>query len=198
MVVLMLSYDEPANVRRLSRLDRTRKAAFAAACAQRLLPLFDRYAAAAHADRAITHEAVALVWDALRGAQGDLRPMQAAAEEQVPKEDADWILETGYAQNATACASYAVRTWLTDDAQEAAWASRQVYELADYAVQQLLPDLDLNSPDAEPQLVGHELVQAALHGIEQDLREVESATLDLDGLAERASREGLAWSQGMP
>ncbi len=194
----MLTYDEPANVRRLSRLDRTRKAAFAAACAQRLLPLFDRYAAVVHSDPAIIHVALARVWEALRDANVDLRPMQGAAEGQVPQEDDDWILETGYAQNAAACAAYAVRTWLTDDAQEAAWASRQVYELADYAVQQLLPDLDLNGPEAECQLVGHDLVQVALAGIEQDLRVVESADLDLDGLVERASREGLAWSRGLP
>lgn len=194
----MLTYDEPANVRRLARLDRTRKAAFAAACAQRLLPLFERYAAAVQADPTSIQEAVDRIWDALRGAQVDLRPMQAAAEGQVPQEEDDWILETGYAQNAAACAAYAVRTWLTDDAQEAAWAARQAYELADYATQQLLPGLDLNGPDSESQLLGHELVQAALVGIEQDLREVESATLDLAHLAERASREGLAWSRGMP
>lgn len=194
----MLTYDEPANVQRLTRLDRTRKAAFAAACAQRLLPLFDRYAAATSADPAIVHEALERVWGTLRGAQGDLRPLQAAVEGQVPQENDDWTLETGYAQNAAACAAYAVRTWLTDDPQEAAWASRQVYELADYAVQQLLPDLDLNLPDAESQLLGHALVQAALEGIEHDLCEVESATLDLDHLANRASREGLAWSRGVP
>lgn len=194
----MLTYDEPANVQRLTRLDRTRKAAFAAACAQRLLPLFERYAAAAEADPRILQEALDGVWDALRGTQVDLRPMRAAAEDQVPQGDDDWILETGYAQNAAACAAYAVRTWLTDDPQEAAWASRQVYELADYAVQQLLPDLDLNRPDAESQLLGHELVQAALAGIEHDLSEVESAALDLDHLADRASHEGLAWSRGMP
>lgn len=194
----MLTYDEPANVQRLTRLDRTRKAAFAAACAQRLLPLFERYAAAVEADPRILQEALDGVWDALRGTQVDLRPMQAAAEDQVPQEDDDWILETGYAQNAAACAAYAVRTWLTDDAQEAAWASRQVYELADYAVQQLLPDLDLNRPDAEAQLLGHELVQTALAGIEHDLSEVESAELDLAQLAYRASHEGLAWSRGMP
>lgn len=194
----MLTYDEAANVRRLSRLDRVRKAAFAAACAQRLLPLYGRFAAATHADPAIIHEALARVWDALQGASVDLRAVQAAAEDQVPQEDDDWILEMGYGQNAAACCAYAVRTWLTDDAQEAAWAARQVYELADYAVQQLLPDLDLNSPDAESQLAGHELVQAALVGIEQDLRDVESPALDVDALAERASREGLVWSRGMP
>lgn len=194
----MLTYDEPAIVQRLTRLDRTRKAAFAAACAQRLLPLFDRYAAATSADPAIIHGVLERVWEALRGTQVDLLPLQAAAEGQVPQEDDDWIVETGYAQNATACAAYAVRAWLTDDAQEAAWASRQVYELADYAVQQLLPDLDLNRPDAESQLLGNELVQIALAGIEHDLSEVESAALEIDHLAERASLEGLAWSRSMP
>jgi uncharacterized protein YjaG (DUF416 family) len=90
----MLRYDEPANIRRLSQVDRTRKAAFAAACAQRLLPLFHRYAAAVQADPAIIQEALDQVWDSLRGAQIDLLPAQAAAEGQVPQEEGDWIVET--------------------------------------------------------------------------------------------------------
>lgn len=196
---LVRTYDEAAIVRRLARLDRKRKAAFAAACAQRLLPLYDRYAdAVPSADGATVRSVVALVWDALRGAPVDLRPQQQLAEAHVPLENDDWVLESGYAQNAAGCAAYAVRTWLSDDAQEAAWAARQAYEVADYAAQQLLSDLDLNARDAEAELAGHDLVQAALDAIERDLRLVEGPELDLDALVARATAEGVAWSQRMP
>lgn len=199
MVVLMLTYDEASIVRRLSRLDRAQKTAFAAACAQRLLPLFQRYAdVAPSADGAAVGSVVSLVWEVLRGAPVDLQPQQQLAEAQVPMEDDSWVLETGYAQNSAACAAYAVRTWLSDNAQEAGWAARQAYEVADYAAQQLLDGLDLNAPDAESKLLGHELVQAALDAIEQDLRLVEGPEPDLETLAARATSEGIAWSQGMP
>jgi uncharacterized protein YjaG (DUF416 family) len=199
MVVLMRTYDESSIVRRLSQLDRTRKTAFAAACAQRLSPLYLRYAEAVPGvDSATIRSVVGLVWEVLSGAQVDLRPQQHVAEGQVPPEDDNWVLETGYAQNAAACAAYAVRAWLTDDAQEAAWAARQAYEVSDHAAQQLLADLDLNAPEAESRLAGHELVQAALDSIERDLRVVEDPELDLDTLAARATNEGIAWSRGMP
>lgn len=195
----MRTYDEASIVRRLSSLDRKHKTAFAAACAQRLLPLFQRYAdLAPSADGAVVGSVVSLVWEALRGAPIDLLPQQQLAEAQVPVEDDNWVLETGYAQSSAACAAYAVRTWLNDDPQEAGWAARQAYEVADYAAQQLLNDLDLNAPDAENKLLGHELVRAALDAIERDLRLVEGLEPDLEALVARATSEGIAWSQGMP
>lgn len=45
----------------------------------------------------------------------------------------------GYAQNAAAAVACAVRTWMTDEPQEAVWGARQVYEAADYAAQHALP-----------------------------------------------------------
>lgn len=199
MVILMRTYDETSIVGRLSNLDRTRKTAFAAACAQRLLPLYLRYSEAVPTvDGATIRSVVSLVWEVLRGAQLDLRPQQQIAEGQVPAEDDNWVLETGYAQNAAACAAYAVRAWLTDDAQEAARAARQAYEVSDYAAQQLLGDIDLNAPDAESKLAGHELVQAALDAIERDLRLVEGHDPDFESLAARATDEGIAWSRWMP
>ncbi|GEA86031.1 hypothetical protein CGE01nite_32820 [Cellulomonas gelida] len=48
----------------------------------------------------------------------------------------------GYGQNAAAAAAYAMRTWMTNSPQEAAWAARHGYELADYAVLNGDPDLD--------------------------------------------------------
>jgi len=86
-----------------------------------------------------------------------------------------WTVEVGYAQHAAAAAAYAVRTWLTDDPQEAAWAARQVYDLADFAVLQSVPQIDLNAPGVERELLQSEVIQGALAWIEHALESAETA-----------------------
>lgn len=142
-------YDETA-IRGRSLLSRKQKTAFAAACAQRLLPLFERYVAAVGDEGARELAGVVnSIWRAVAGDCVDLAPAQATAEALVPSDDGEWFYEMAYGQNGAASAAYAVRRWLTDDPQETAWAARQVYEAADYAAQRLRPDLDLNAADAE-------------------------------------------------
>lgn len=43
---MMVSYDESAIRARLAKLDRASRTAYASACAERLWPLFERYAGA--------------------------------------------------------------------------------------------------------------------------------------------------------
>ena len=86
----------------------------------------------------------------------------------MPEEDDDWVLESGYAQSAAAAVAYALRTRITDNPQEAAWAARQIYDAADYAAQRKLEDLDLNEPGAEDALADQPVVQEALAGVEAD------------------------------
>ena len=147
MDVTLRIYDEQALVDRLTALDRRSKTAFAASCAQSLLPLFERYAKSAGVPElgARLGAIVAAAWAAASGVEADVRGHQDEAEAMVPSDGDGWTLETGYGQNAAAAAAYAIRTWLTDDAQEAAWAARQVYELADYAELAGNPRLDQNT-----------------------------------------------------
>ena len=67
---------------------------------------------------------VAAAWDVASGVRADVGTYQAEAEAMVPSDEHGWTLETGYGQNAAAAAAYALRAWLTDDPQEAAWAAR--------------------------------------------------------------------------
>ncbi len=140
----VLEYDEQAILRRLAVLDRSSKTVFAASCAERLSGLFDRYARVAGApELALRLRAVIdAAWGAASGAFVDAGSLQAEAEGMVPQDADDWVLEAGYGQNAAAAAAYAMRTWMTDAPQEAAWAARHGYELADYAVLNGDPDLD--------------------------------------------------------
>ena len=190
----MRSYDEQAVRARLARLRRAERAAFAAACAERLWPLFVRYAnITGQADPRSLRTALDDTWRAVQGNEVDLAEAQQVAEGMVPSDEGEWVHEMGYGLHAAACVAYAVRTWLTDDPQEAAWAARQVYEAADHAAQHARPDLDfdLDGPDAERTLREHPAVQAALAGIEDDLAAVESADPDSwDGLRKRAEEDG--------
>jgi len=200
VVLVSLRYDEAAIVSRLSDLDRSAKTAFAASCAQRLLPLFERFARSVGTPELAPRLRVIVdaAWDVASGAGADVAARQAEAEGMVPTDEDDWTLETGYAQNAAAAAAYAIRTWLTDDPQEAAWAARQVYELADYAVLQGRPALDLNAPESEAQVLESETVQNALIALDHALVVVESAPSTWQELREDAIADSEAWAGTLP
>lgn len=191
------AYDEPAIMERLARLGRRDKTAFAASCAQRLLPCFELYVRLRGTPELMRRleEIVATTWDAAGGSDADIAGLRAEAGAMGPDvEDDGWTREFGYAQNAAAAAAYAVGTWLNNDTQEAAWAARQVYEIADYAVLESNPDMDLNVPGAEREILGTELVQRALAAIDHDLEVVESAPSTWQALRAAAEAGGVAWT----
>ncbi len=196
------TYDERDLVGRLSRLDRQAKTAFAAACAQRLLPMFDRYSRSAGRPELGSRltEIVGAAWEAATGGSvpADMEVLQADAEAMVPSDDDGWTREMGYGQNAAAAAAYAIRTWLTDDPQEAAWAALQVYELADYAVLQGDPALDLNASDAEARVLASDLVQHALGALAEAIALVESGSAGWQKLRADAEAGGQALADAAP
>lgn len=199
----LTTYDESTLVKRLASLDRESKTAFAAACAERLLPLFERYAKAAQLpeEEARLSAVVAAAGEAAAGGgdEATARMLQAAAEAMAPSDDGDdWFLEVGYGQYAAAAAAYAIRTWLTDDPQEAAWAARQVYEVADYAFLQGSPTFDLNAADAESQVIASAAVQQALLALEEGLTAVESGPSNWQGLRASVQTEAQAWVKTLP
>ena len=197
----MASYDEAEIKNRLSRLHRARKTAFAAACAERLWPLFLRCAeATGEGEVAVLRTVLDGAGRAARGEDvGDLSAARITAEDMVPADDGEWIVEMGYGQNAAAAVAYAVRTWLTDDPREAAWAARQAYEAADYAALCAHPELRLNVPGTERTLSESAMVQTAIAEMVADLVAVESPpTDDWEGLRARARDEGAVWAATLP
>ena len=198
----MRTYDESELVSRLGQLDRRGKTVFAVSCAELLLPFGERFAQASGQQELRSRLAVILqaVWDAASGSEGtsDMDELRAEAERMVPTDEEDWKLETGYGQSAFAAAAYAVRTWLSDEAQEAAWAARQVYELADYAVLQASPQLDLNAARAEDEIRISRPVQLALEALWRTLRNVESGVETLERLRSAALEDGRALAQEAP
>ncbi|RIQ11446.1 DUF416 family protein [Jiangella rhizosphaerae] len=197
----MRTYDEADIKARLSRLDRAGRTAFAAACAERMWPLFTRCVeATGMGDVTALRTVLDDLWRAAGGEDvGDLSLAQATAEQMIPIDDGAWTLEVGYGQYATAAVAYAVRAWLTDDPQEATWAARQIHEAADHAALCARPDLQLNVPGTERLLLESPMVQTALAGLATDLATVESpSAAGQDDLRTRARDEGEAWAATLP
>ena len=197
----MVAYDEADIKARLAKLDRFHRTAFAAACAERLWPLFERYArATGEGDVEALHSILDMAWSAAQGVVVEgMAGAQEAAEAMVPNDEGEWVFEMGYGQNAAAAVAYALRACLTDDTQEGVWGARQLYEAADYAAQHSLPDLDLNAPGVERALFQSPAVQSALAALSADLIDVESSEgHDWALLRERAREEGEVWARTLP
>lgn len=192
----MMSYDEGALVQRLAALSQAEKTAFAAVCAERLMPAYSRYVAAGgEGDLTVLTRIVERVWNVVAGAQDDLSDAQVTADSMIPDDDAPgWVPERAYGQNGAAAVAYAVDAWLTDDPQEAAWAARQVFDAAEYAAREPSQGLEISEPGVEEPSLASPVVQIALATIESDLSEIErSGTSDLEALRQRAQGEAVDW-----
>lgn len=196
----MKIYDESTLIERLTKLNRPSKTAFAAACAQRLSPLYRRYFGDRESAKIDTLDGILnQVWDAAKGKDVTLDGLDDVAESLVPVDD-ERLSDPAYAQSATACVAYAASVWQSDDPVDAELAARQVYDAADCAAWTLFPILGAVPPGTE-KFIGHQpVVQAALDGIERDLLTAEMASAK-DGWGElrlRASAEGEAWCLTLP
>lgn len=196
----MINYDEMLLILRLEPLDRSAKTAFAAACAQRLVPLSHRYSQQmGDSSREQRLDViVSAVWQAASGRDIDASRLKAEAEAMVPDEDDEgWTAGRTYAGNAAAAAAYAVRTWLSNDSQEAAWAARQVFEAADLAYFQANPGSGLTAPAEEMASLESSVVQSVISAVQRDLEAVENA-LPWPQLRQRAALEGRNWASTVP
>jgi hypothetical protein len=163
----------------LSAAPHEARSRFAAACAERLLPLYASASEAVDAGEPATlAAALDAVWAA--GAGGPTPPDLAATVDRlvalVPDaEDEDWDDDYAYLQNGAAAVAYACRVVLDGDAQDALWCARQVHEAADTAAELLLDEDDAEDvyagADASP------VVRHALDGFTADLALAADAAL---------------------
>lgn len=97
----MLKYDEKLLKLRLEPLDRSAKTAFAAVCAQRLMPLYDRYARQV-GDSSLQQRLAVIVsaaWAAASARDVEASRLEADTESMVPDEDEGWTAGRAYAVN---------------------------------------------------------------------------------------------------
>jgi uncharacterized protein YjaG (DUF416 family) len=168
------SYDERRLVASLSRLGRLGQAVFAATCAERLIPAYERFhQSAGQGDPATLRLLLDAVWahvqrgEELLTAEG----YQGRLDAVTPGESDDWSVEFGLAENAAAAVGYAVDAAIEGDPRNAAWAARHAYEAADLWVR-TRDDVDFNVQGAEERVLADPLIQAELRRQQRDLDEL--------------------------
>lgn len=116
----------------LGRVDSPRRAAFAAACAERLA------GAVPGGVPEVARAALDLLWESLTESAGlDTRELARAADQceaQVADEDALIDLRAVASDDALAAVVFALRARLSGDAQHAIWAARRVWDSIDWYV----------------------------------------------------------------
>lgn len=139
----------------LRALDKRRRAAFAAACAQRL--------ASANASSApeFAQATLARLWEGLLSEDGfpeqELAGVVAKCEELVAAENALVNLQAVAADDALAALIFALQTLQGADEQSAMWAARRVWDSIDwYLSHEILP------VGTERELRSHPLVQSEI------------------------------------
>jgi hypothetical protein len=196
----MLNFDEKQLILRLEPLERSAKTAFAAACAERLVPLSDRYAQRLGDSSRQQRLAVIVsaAWQAASGREINSSRFEAEAESMVPDEDDEgWTAGRTYAGNAAAAAAYALRAWGTNDPQEAVWAARQLFDAADLAYSQLNPGSGFMTEAEQKAALESPILQSAISAIQRDLAAIENAWPSSE-LRQRAAMEGKAWAATVP
>lgn len=141
---------------------------------------------------------VSAAWQAASGRDIDATRLKAEAEAMVPDEDDEgWTAGRTYAGNAAAAAAYTLRTWLTNDPQEAAWAARQLFDAADLAYFQANPGSGLTAQAEGKASLESPVVQSVIAAIQRDLEAIENA-LPWSQLRQRAELEGINWASTVP
>jgi uncharacterized protein YjaG (DUF416 family) len=132
-------YDEVEISQRLTILPLAARVLFAAACAERLIPIYHWFCTGARqCDFDLVRAALDFVWSA-EGAQqrpdDQLNLWCERLEVLVSSIDEVDSVGAAVAENAVACVAYALRAWRANDPQESIWAARQLYDAADTIVQ---------------------------------------------------------------
>jgi len=191
----ILRFNETEIARTIERLLPVSRAAFATACATRLLPAYAKFSTFTGKGNAeFLTEVLARLW---RDLSGDLMPdpeidvQISTCMKLIPQEEAGtWVLEQAAAEDAVSSLAYALRCRRDGLVDEAVWAAQCCYEALDHYVINH-EKIDIGSPGAEEKVLAHPLVQAELARQQRDLDELLHGNITLSGLCERAKHE--AW-----
>lgn len=155
--------------------------AFAASCAERLLPFYICYAKRQDVDSTPYFTALDYIWnclDAMKWDENEARRLSLECERTLPNEDDTSKAGCPYAGDAAAAILYCLRFMLSGDQQETIYAARRTYEVADNFVM-TRPAYNIDSPDDELKILHHPIVQNELSRQLRDLRELQLVNSDL-------------------
>lgn len=165
-----IEIDEVAILQRLGMAAFPQPALFAAACAERLLPLYRAYADEFDGDPDALAKALNSVWaTVLPQYRANRARLAADVRDLCPDADAPDSELAEYAARAASAVLHALRVAETGSLQEAVRAARQVTEVAAHAAERKHPDLDPAAPDDREKLAATPVVREANTAIAMDL-----------------------------
>lgn len=189
----MFLFDEKQLLQKLEQLATNHRVAFAAACAQRQLPCYQRFSAKTGiGDFTALENMLESLWKDLNGnpiLEKEIETKIDACMQLIPQEDLrQWENGQAYAENAAASLVYALRCRQTRKSEEAIWAAQRAYEALDNFVINT-ENIDTNIPGEELHVLSHPLIQAELGRQQRDLDELHRGVVTVQRLQERAKAE---------
>jgi uncharacterized protein YjaG (DUF416 family) len=195
-----LAFDEVELLKTVERLSVIDRAAFAAACAQRLAPSYAKFSK--RSDRgnpAALGKILSRLWHDLTRSEASDVELAALLETcmgLIPQDDdGEWVMEQAAADDAAAALAYAIRCRRAGKANEAVWSARRAFEaLYHYVINH--EQFDVNEAGAEARILSHPLIQAELSRQNRDLRDLLHGTISVEELRERSTVEGAGRKKG--
>jgi len=177
-------YDENRLIKILDALPKDLRVAFAALCAERLMPAYVAFAQSlGGVDATKLSLILGRLWQGLMGDSMSCEEVQSNLDvcmSLIQTEDQGrWSDLRSYAGDAIAAVAYSLRTQQNGHSQDAAWAARRVYEALDHFVIKK-NEIDTNEPGAERTIIDDLLVQ----------KELTQQQRDLDTLSKLAQKPG--------
>jgi uncharacterized protein YjaG (DUF416 family) len=193
----MRRFDESELARKIEQLAKQQRVAFAAACAQRLFPSYNRFAQkTGRGNSATLMSLLEALWKDLNQNQmseAEIDSSISVCMGLIPQEeDQPWVNEQACAEDAASAVVYALRCRRTGETQEAAWAARRAYDCLDHYVISS-ERIDTNMPGQEERVLSHSLIQAELDRQHRDLDELHAGSVTLDRLQNRAKVDSAAF-----
>ena len=167
-------YNEDLLIDKLEKLPTRLRVLYAATCTERLFPAYECYLE--KSAKRVEHNLQALLQRLWLDVSGEAMS-DSEIENGIDKcmneiqdiNDSDWIDEA--AEGAASSLCYALRCRKNGEAQEAAWATRVLYDTLDHFVINK-EDIDINESGAEDRVLAHPLMQAELARQHRDLEEL--------------------------
>lgn len=169
----MYNFDEEKLVAVLEDLPVPHRIAFAASCAERLMPSYCNFSnKTGRGNPQKMKEILSRLWDDLSGnsmTDVEVQSNIEACMDLIPQEDdGPWVIEQAAAEDAVSAVAYALRCRQNGKARESAWSARRSYETLDHYVVHT-ENIDMNDVGAELRVLAHGLVQAELMRQQRDL-----------------------------
>jgi len=188
MTALQFSRDDLS--KKLSSLPRRLRTAFAAACAQRLMPGYIRSASRnlnANPQQAI--KILGEVWNDIQSGSSDPNKLNRDVETcaaLIPDYDVSYFDGIEYAEDAICSLIFAIESELKGGAEEAAWAADRVHTSLFHFVESLVGHVETRAEMAR--IDSHPLIQTELRRQEADLADLQTAAKSPGSEAEIIAR----------